>query len=63
MTSVGVVAGTKVGAWETTSRALVLGVSPGLVDGLDVGEGGAHRGGKEDSIFGMVMLSAMVEGD
>lgn len=28
-----------------------VGVLPGLVDGLDVGEGRAHTGDQEDSIF------------
>lgn len=44
-------AGTEVGAWGIASRTPVLGVSSGLADGLDVEEGGAHREGKEDSIF------------
>lgn len=40
-------AGPEVGAWGTASRT----ASPGLVDGLNVEEGGAQRGDKEDSIF------------
>lgn len=45
------VAGTEVGAWRVVSRSLVLGVSLGLVGGLDVEERGSPRGSKEDSIF------------
>lgn len=44
-------AGAEVGAVVTVISALPLGVSPGLVDALDVGEGGTERRSKDDSMF------------